>query len=191
MKKGIIGIIVVIIVLICSILIGNYLYKSYEKTEPQKDISENIIVNEISSSDTNIKQRGELNTRGLFELGDGKSSYETDLMANDKTWNQETSLYYKIITNMEDYNKYKDRIILPEMNDSNFEKAFLVIVANENIRSEDETDLMISNVISNDTTTQIIMSQKENPSAYNINNVFYAIVENVQLKENIEVKIEH
>lgn len=190
MKKIVIVIIIVIIILMGSILLGKKLYSNYTtKQLNQENIDRNEINTEINKESTNIKERGELNTRGLFELSDGVSSYEINLMANDMNWDVKTSLYYKIITNEDDYNRYKARITLPEMN--NFEKEFLIIVANENIRSEDENDLIISEVISDDTTIQIIMKQKENPSAYSINNVFYAVVENIDLKENIEIKIEH
>ena len=44
-------------------------------------------------------------TRGLFEYMND-NSYENNLMANDMTWNQESGLYHKVITTMEDYDIY-------------------------------------------------------------------------------------
>ena len=66
----------------------------------------------------------------------------------------------------------------------------MVIVANENIRDDDETDLMIYNVVGDDTKTHIIMKQKENSTINGENNVFYAIVDRSELKENVDVTIE-
>lgn len=126
----------------------------------------------------------------LFELEPGLSYYEVDLVANDMTWNHNTRLYYKIITNTEDYNKYKERINLPERTDTDFKDSFVVILVNENIRSQDEIDLMVYDVIADETTTHIIMKQKENPSYYSENNVFYAIVDISELRENVTVVIE-
>lgn len=182
--KKIIILLILISVFVISIIAGNYCVKKYDSINQQENL------NEEQEEKTNIIERNELNSRGLFELSDGTSAPEINLMSNDMKWDDDTRLYYKIINNIDDYNKYKERISLPELKENDFEEKFIVIIANENNRSEEESDLMIYNVISDDTTTQIIMKQKENPSAYSINNVFYAVVENVDLKENIDVKID-
>lgn len=139
-----------------------------------------------------IKQEDKIETRGLFDTGDGITTYEIDLMANDMTWNEETRLYHRIITNIEDYNKYKSRINkLPDMEEKDFDENFLIIIANENKRDIDESDLKISDVYAKEDITYIILKQKEMPDYSNQGNVWYAVVDKSQLKENIKVEIEH
>jgi RNA polymerase sigma-70 factor (ECF subfamily) len=138
-----------------------------------------------------IKKQEEVNSRGLFDLGDGITTYETDLMANDMTWNENSRLYHKIIDNSEDYQIYKTRINeLPNIEEINFDENFVVIIANENIRQMHEKDLTISDIVADDTTTHIIMKQKENPNYDNDNNIWYAIVDKSQLRDNADVEIE-
>ena len=139
-----------------------------------------------------IKKQEEIKSRGLFDLGDGITTYETDLMANDMTWNEKSRLYHKIINTNEDYEKYKSRISeLPNLEDINFDENFIVIIANENIRQMHEKDLTISNITADETTTHIEMKQKENPDYSNDNNIWYAIVDKSLLRENADVSIKN
>lgn len=141
---------------------------------------------------TFIKEQDKIETRGLFDDGRGYTDYETDLMANDMTWQDNVRLYYRTITNSNDYEKYKSRIsTFPEVSEINFDENFIVIIANENYRDFDEIDMEISNVYADETTTNIIMKQKENPNMNDTTNVWYAIVDNSQLKENVKITIEH
>lgn len=145
-----------------------------------------IIYNEF------IKKQDEVNSRGLFDLGDGITTYETDLMANDMTWNAKSRLYHKIINTSEDYYKYKSRISeLPNLEDINFDENFIVIIANENTRQMHEKDLTISNITADETTIHIEMKQKENPDYSNDNNIWYAIVDKSLLRENADVSIKN
>lgn len=141
---------------------------------------------------TFIKKQDKMETRGLFDDGRGYTDYETDLMANDMTWQDDVRLYYRTITNSNDYEKYKSRIsTFPEVSEINFDENFIVIIANENYRDFDEIDMEISNVYADETKTNIIMKQKENPNMNDTTNVWYAIVDNSQLKDNIKITIEH
>ncbi len=201
MKKFFINFIIFLIIIIILIFIGRYVYnftKSDSKntensnsTNTSNIINNNEYTEEIS---TNIKQRGEFNTRGLFDLGNGISDYTTDLMANDMVYNAENALYHKIITNMQDYTKYKERIDLPNLTEKDFENIFLVVVSNENIRPDNEKDLLIYDVYATDDTTNIIMNQKSNPNLALTdqaqNNVFYAVVDKIQLRNSAKVIIE-
>lgn len=45
-------------------------------------------------------------------------------------------------------------------------------------------------IVSDETTTHIIMKQKENSTINGENNVFYAIVDKSELKENVDVIIQ-
>ena len=100
----------------------------------------------------------------------------------------------KIITNMQDYTKYKERIDLPNLTEKDFENIFLVVVSNENIRPDNEKDLLIYDVYATDDTTNIIMKQKSNPNLALTdqaqNNVFYAVVDKIQLRNSAKVIIE-
>lgn len=146
----------------------------------------------VTIYNTFIKKQDKMETRGLFDDGRGYTDYETDLMANDMTWQDDVRLYYRAITNSHDYEKYKSRIsIFPEVSEINFDENFIVIIANENFRDFDEIDMEIANVYVDETTTNIIMKQKENPNMNDTTNVWYAIVDNSQLKDNIKITIEH
>ena len=144
-----------------------------------------IIYNEF------IKKQDEVNSRGLFDLGDGHTYYEIDLMANDMIWNAKPRLYHRIIDNIKDYEKYKSRISeFPDANEINFEENFVVVIANENIRQAHEKDLTIYNITADENTTHIIMKQKENPNYNAESNIWYAIVDRSLLRENADVTIE-
>lgn len=146
----------------------------------------------VTIYNTFIKKHDKIETRGLFDDGRGYTDYETDLMANDMTWQDDVRLYYRTITNSNDYEKYKSRIpTFPEVSEINFDENFIVIIANENYRDYDEIDMEISNVYADETTTNIIMKQKENPNMNDTTNVWYAIVDNSQLKNNVKITIEH
>lgn len=139
-----------------------------------------------------IKKQEQIQSRGLFDLGDGITTYEIDLMANDMIWNEKSRLYHRLISNKEDYEKYKSRVSeLPEVSEINFDENFVVIIANENVRQMHEKDLTIYNVNADENTTHIIMKQKENPNYNNENNIWYAIIDKSLLRENADVTIEN
>ena len=72
-------------------------------------------------------------------------------------WNENSRLYHRLISNKEDYEKYKSRVSeLPEVSEINFDENFIVIIANENIRQMHEKDLTIYNVNADENTTHII-----------------------------------
>lgn len=144
-----------------------------------------IIYNEF------IKKQDEVNSRGLFDLGDGHTYYEIDLMANDMIWNAKPRLYHRIIDNSKDYEKYKSRINeFPNVDEIDFNENFVVVIANENIRQPHEKDLTIFNITADENTTHIIMKQKENPDYNAESNIWYAIVDKSLLRESADVIIE-
>lgn len=146
----------------------------------------------VTIYNTFIKKQDKMETRGLFDDGRGYTDYETDLMANDMTWQNDVRLYYRTITNSKDYEKYKSRIsTFPEVSEINFEENFIVIIANENYRDLDEIDMEITKVYTDDSTTNIIMKQKENPNMNDMTNVWYAVIDKSQLKDNVKIIIEH
>lgn len=183
MKK--IYVFVLSILFIVGVLIGIFL----NNVQHDKKVEhENIIEKSV------IKEKGEMNTRGLFDLGDYISNYEIDLMANDMTWNKKVRLYHKIINNVDDYIKYSSRIELPEMTEEDFKNNFLIIIANENIREDSERDLTIADVYVKSNKMYIVMKQKDSPTfnsdVQQDNNVFYALVDNEVLREKVSVVIE-
>lgn len=138
-----------------------------------------------------IKKQDEIESRGLFDLGDGHTYYEIDLMANDMIWNNESKLYHRVIDNSSDYEKYKSRIKeFPNVEEINFNENFIIIIANENVRQPHEKDLTIYNITADENKTHIIMKQKENPN-YNVeSNIWYAIVDKSLLRSDADVTIE-
>lgn len=197
---------IIVILIVCVIIIlGVYLGKQIVDVE--KTNSDNIVINSLDGNSeqniiidenntmlsSNIKERGEIKTSGLYNYN-GDMSYENDLMQNDMVYHTECSLYHKIITNMSDYNKYKERISISEMLEDDFNNTFLVIIADETLRRDlKETNLMIYDIFSDETTTYITMKQKDDTKLgvdqELLNNVFYAIVDKSQLRDNIIVTI--
>lgn len=190
MKKVLILFIIFLIFTI-SFFLGRSLYEYINTLEFQESINEKSDNTEKDEDNTNIIQRLEMNTRALFELENGDASYDINLMENDMAWDIDTRLYYRIITCIEDYNIYKERLYLPEMNNTDFENNFVIILANENQRSSDEIDLIIYDVIDDGTTSHIIVKQRDNPSQYCENNVFFAIVDKSALNKQVDIEIQH
>ena len=93
-------------------------------------------------------------------------------------------------TNLGDYKSYQENFNLPELDESDFQKYFVIIVYNNIKRDLDETDLYISKVYSEESKTYVIMKQKDNATTFAINNIFYAIVEKSELGNSISVEIE-
>lgn len=196
---------IIIITIGIAIIAGFYFGKYMVNTE--STISNNVITNSLNTNSdleentienstvlsSSIVKNGELKTSGLYNYN-GDLSYENDLMQNDMIYHTECSLYHKIVTNMNDYNKYKERIAIPEMTENDFTNRVLVIIANETLRKDPkETNLMIYDISCDETTTNIIMKQKEttkdNADQELMNNVFWAIFDKSQLKDNIIVTI--
>ncbi len=143
-----------------------------------------------------IKEKDSTHSTVIFDNGTGMIDYETDLSQNDMFINANCTLHHKIITNIEDYKKYKERISeLPEMKEEDFNKTFLIIVVNTIRRQPHERDLELYDITADETTTHVIMKQKENPDYSQDyskkDNVWYAVVDKTLLKENLETVIEH
>lgn len=200
MKKILILLIICIIIAI-GVYLGNQIVDAEKNNSDyiaKDSLNDNLELNTTTNennmmSDSNIKVRGEIKTSGLYNYN-GDMSYENDLMQNDMIYHTECSLYHKIITNMSDYIKYKERISIPEVSENDFNNTFLVIIADETLRKDyKETNLMIYDISSDETTTYITMKQKDSSKDGTdqelMNNVFYAIVDKSQLKDNIVVTI--
>lgn len=138
-----------------------------------------------------IKKQEEVRSRGLFDDGSGITTYDTDLTQNDMIWDDECKMRYKIIRDFSDYTKYKERVsILPEMTEEDFKNEFLVIITWRIVRELHETDLEVSNVTSDESTTYITIKQKESPNYDSENNILYAVISKEELKDNVKMQIE-
>lgn len=139
-----------------------------------------------------IKVQNNIQTTKIWDNGTGITSYDTDLTQNDMIYCESSNLYHKVITNMDDYNRYKSRINeLPEMSENSFNENFLVVVVSKNYMELHNRDLAIKDVFADETTTHIILRQNENPNYDNDCNVWYAVIDNSQLRNEIETKIEY
>ena len=188
--KKILTVVIVILIFITSIVFGNYVIKRITEKDNEVEIEKLENENETEEQSTNIIKRGEVTTSGLYESLNGEDDI-ADLMTTDMLWSTEHGLYYKIITNYEEYNKYNKRKIgLPEMVEEDFENNSLIIVANERIRESYEKDLIIYDVTNDENITNIILMQRENPHINSDNNVFWAVVNKALIKDCIVVKIE-
>ena len=139
-----------------------------------------------------IKKQDEMQSSKLYELGDGITYNEIDLRLTDMTWNNEYGLYFKAITNAENYEIYKVRIQeLPDIQDINFNENFLLIITIEKIDEPHKKDLEIYDISTSENETQIVLKQKENPNYDDNSNIYYAIIDKTLLKEKIDIKIQY
>ena len=140
-----------------------------------------------------IKSQNKIESSLLHELGDGVSYIDIDLRVNDMLWNDEYDLYYKVIISEENYNIYKSRInMLPDVEDINFDKNFLLIVDVERTMELHRKDLEIYNISSNeDNTLLIVLKQKENPNYEDNSNIYYAIIDKTLLRDKINIEIQY
>lgn len=147
-----------------------------------------IVFAGVTAYNEYIKKQDELKSNSLY-LNDGKL-YSNDF-TEDMIYEKTVDLYYKVITNISDYNKYKHNLSdLPELTSEEFNSNFLIIIGNWGSRYPHENDLEISRIDVNDETTSIILKQKENPN-YDKNAItLYAIIDKSTLKQNIKLCIE-
>lgn len=139
-----------------------------------------------------IKKQEEIASRGLFDDGSGITTYETDLIQNDMIWDDDTGFSYKIISDFEDYKKYKKRIaILPDMTEDDIDNYFLVIITWQYKRMHHLRDLEVYDVTSDETTTYITYKQKENPNYDTENNIMYAVISKEKLRDNIKLQVDY
>lgn len=188
MNKKLLNVTIICCIFLISIIIGKLNYDKLIDNQIMKETNEFVETDFYEK--TNILKREEFASMELFEKN-GVENYENNLVANDMIWDSNTSLYYKIISNKEDYHKYFERIYLFGEDGVDFEKNNIIIVVNENERLNLENDLIIYDIISDEITTNIILKQRENPRAYCDNNIFCAIVSKSLIKDVVNVKIQH
>ena len=195
MKKSTVLKVLLVIIVVALAAFGVFYFTNKDsKTNLDSNSNETknntSVANKQENIDNNIIEKGEMHTRGLFEK-DGLTGSENNLLNNDMTMCKEATLYYRVISNIEDYKIYSERIDIPKMTEEDFENKALLIVSNENVREPEETDLEISDVVVNNDVTTIIMKQKENPDYESKTNVFYAIVSNSLIKDDVTIVIEN
>ena len=80
---------ILLIIFIVSIFIGRL---GYNKLINKPEVIEKQNVEKNIEEKTNIIQREEISSMGLFEKN-GVENYENNLVANDMIWDSDTSLY--------------------------------------------------------------------------------------------------
>lgn len=196
MKKTIFVIIIIILMFAIGFITGRVIIKIDANNEKgSKYVRENIISNDEKNIESSyIIKKGEISTMGLYQIpGQVYTSSKDDLMLNDMNFDAGSSLYYKIITSMENYNKYYERELdIPKLTDKDFEEDFLIIIANEKKRPQLEKYIQISKITNDNDTMNIIMKQNEDIHfAGQERNVFWALVKKEILKPNINIIIEN
>ena len=135
-----------------------------------------------------IKNKGEIQSENLYLTEEGFYSMD---FANDMIYEETANLYYKIITNIKDYNKYKNIIEeLPEMTKDEFNNNFLIIIASGLSRRPHEADLIISEVDADETHTYVTLTQKCNSDYDKDIFTLYAIINREILREKIKLNVE-
>lgn len=196
MKKFIVVVIIVLLIFCLSFMFGKYFIKNAEESSANSNLSENAVDDNTSKDNAHnyIIEKSEMETSGLYTLFTPEEfimNADVDLMQTDMTYVSSCNLYYKIINNMDDYEKFRSRIGLPEITKSDFDEKFLVVVSNESERNA-EIDLTIYDVYADETTTHIVMKQKDDSEAsFSQCNVFYAVVDISQLRDSADLVIDH
>lgn len=134
-----------------------------------------------------IKKHEEIDSNSLYLNADGLYSYD---FTKNMTYDESTDLYYKVINNIDEYNNYKNMSsTLPKMLEEDFSNNYLILIGNWGARNPHETDLIISNVDADSTTTYIMLKQKNNPNYDKTMITLYAIVDKQSLRPNIKLTI--
>ncbi len=164
--------------------VGNKIIIKILEDDKKKNATENTLSLAEPIERTYIEESGELGFNSLFD-----DVNENNLISK-MDYNSSAKMYYKVITSVNDYETYNKFFKLPEMNIQNFENYFIVILVNDSERAIDETDLQITKVIADGPSTFVIMKQKNPASAFQLNNIFYAVVEKTQLTNDLIIEIE-
>ena len=186
--KKLLFLIIVIILFVVSIKIGNKLMVSYLEIKPSEETSATPSLF-TKKEKTYIKESGEIQATDLYYVAGGNKVEDTNL-ENDMSFDNVSNFFYKIITKPDTYIKYKDFFDMPEVSENDFQNYFVIIIYNKDERALDETDLYISKIYIEENITHIVMKQKDNASAFALNNVYYAIAENSQLTDAISIDID-
>ncbi len=133
-------------------------------------------------------QQGKAMTDGLTYRENGTIE---SLIDSDMQYDQDSRFYYKIITDDENYQKYKNTIPeLPEMSLEDLNENALIILGSVLPRDSFEGNLKISNVYSVDKITYIQLT-KDDSANKNNSNLIYAIVHKDEISDNVKIIIDY
>lgn len=106
----------------------------------------------------------------------------------------ENGFYFKMIENLENYQKYKNALNnLPDMSKEDFDNNFILIISSSFRRDPGQANLIIKDISSTEDTTNITLKQLENIEDYTKynNDIIYAISSKENLKQNRKITIEN
>ena len=134
-----------------------------------------------------IKNKGEIQSDDLYRSSDG---YYSINFKQNMLYDDSVNLYYKIITNIDDYNKFKHILKdLPVMNAEDFNNDFLIFICDAGARNPHEQDLEISEVTADSEITYLTLKQKEKPNYEKNNITLYAILDKELLRDKVKLEI--
>lgn len=189
MKKSFFRITIILLIFLISIVIGKL---NYEKIIVESKFDNSNGNTEEIKVMSNVIEKNEFFSLELFEPTYDNDSNDEIYLYKDMTLDSDSNLYYKIILSIDDYERYKARIPLMDMEEKDFEDKFIIVLSNENNNREYyEKDLIIYDVLSEEKITKIIVKQRENPSYYSKNNVLVAVVNKSILNDEIDIKIDN
>jgi hypothetical protein len=163
MKK----IFLLIILVIFFILISLNIYKLRNNKEI---VNENNVENTQTDTLYNFKYFNLINSNTDFDY------------SNDMSFMN--SIYYKVITDYQEYSKYKEIYDITDMNDNDFENYFLVLTITEN---ESTKNLILESVNSDEDTLYIGLDKNNPDEDENLPNKISIKIDKRLLRNNIEV----
>lgn len=136
---------------------------------------------------TYVKKDDDIDLRGLFEVGNGW--YSDEIRAGMKLDN-ESNMYYKIISNEEEYKQVKEKVKdLQEGTKIDFSKNFLILITHGEVSVDNlEKDLTVSEINADETTTYVTLVQKENPNYDKLRTEISVVVDRLLLRDNVKIK---
>lgn len=135
-----------------------------------------------------IKRQDDINSESFISASN--STYTDDFISKNMKYSENANVNYRIITNLKDYAIFKDKENnLPDMSENDFKDSFIVIFFKSGSSDPHRSDLTISEITSDEKNTYITIKSDENPDIDKTSEVFYAVVDNTLLRENISIEL--
>lgn len=139
-----------------------------------------------------VKKQETSNSTSLVSVKND-SGFSDDFIINNMKLEENSNIsnvYYKIISNIDDYNLFKEKEgKLPEISKDDLEENMLLVIFKSGQGQPHEMDLEITDINYDESNTYIVLEQKENPDFNKTSNLIYAIIDKKAIKDNIKINL--
>lgn len=135
-----------------------------------------------------IKRKDDINSKSFISVSN--STYTDDFISENMKYNENANVNYRIITNIKDYAIFKEKENnLPDMSENDFKDSFMAIFFKSGSSDPHRSDLTVSEITADEKNTYITIKSDENPDMNKTSEVFYAVIDNILLRDNISIKL--